>query len=158
MVNKMVNIRISVRDLVEHLLKRGDLSMSFDISARTSPFAGNHAHQKIQKSRPQPYASEVPVFYRVENERIALNIQGRIDGLYQLADSVVIEEIKTTQKNFDDFIKQNNDLHWAQVKVYSAIYAIDNNLERILTQLTYGNTDTGAVSYTHLTLPTILLV
>ena len=96
MVNKMVNIRISVRTLVEHLLKRGDLSMSFDIVSRASLFASNHAHQKIQKSRPEPYATEVPVFYHIKNERIALGIQGRIDGLYELADSVVIEEIKTT--------------------------------------------------------------
>lgn len=145
MVNKMVNIRISVRALVEHLLRRGDLSMNFDISSRTSLFASTHAHQKIQKSRPQPYATEVPVFYRVENERIALDIQGRIDGLYELADSVVIEEIKTTRKDFDEFINQNNDLHWAQVKVYAAIYAIDNNLDRVLIQLTYGHIETGEV-------------
>ena len=145
MVNKMVNIRISVRALIEHLLRRGDLSMNFEISSRTSLFASNHAHQKIQKSRPQPYATEIPVFYRVENKRIALDIQGRIDGLYELADSVVIEEIKTTRKDFDEFIKQNNDLHWAQVKVYAAIYAKENNLERIHTQLTYGHTETGEV-------------
>jgi len=145
MVNKMVNMQISVRALVEHLLRRGDLSTNFDIASRSSFFAGNHAHQKIQKSRPQPYATEVPVFYHAANERFALNIQGRIDGLYKLADSVVIEEIKTTRKDFNDFIKQNNSLHWAQVKVYAAIYAIENNLERILTQLTYGHTETGEV-------------
>jgi DNA excision repair protein ERCC-2 len=145
MVNKMVNIRISVRALVEHLLKRGDLSMSFDIASRLSMFASNHAHQKIQKSRPQPYETEIPVFYQVENERITLDIHGRIDGLYNLTDSVVIEEIKTTRKDLDDFIKQNNSLHWAQVKVYAAIYAIENNLDRILTQLTYGHIETGEV-------------
>jgi len=145
MVNKMVNIRISVRALVEHLLRRGDLSMSFDISSRASLFASNHAHQKIQKSRPQPYATEVPLFYRAANERFTLDIQGRIDGLYELAGSVVIEEIKTTRKDFDDFIKQNSELHWAQVKVYAAIYAIENDLERILTQLTYGHMESGEV-------------
>jgi len=75
MVNKMVNIRISVRALVEHLLRRGDLSMSFDIATRSSLFAGSHAHQKIQKSRPEPYSTEIPVYYRVDNERIALDIQ-----------------------------------------------------------------------------------
>lgn len=145
MVNKMVNIGISVRALVELLLRRGDLSTSFDISSRSSFFAANHAHQKIQKSRPQPYATEVPVYHHVENERIALNIQGRIDGLYQLADSVVIEEIKTTKKDLDTFAKENNSLHWAQVKVYAAMYAIENNLDRILTQLTYGHAKTGEV-------------
>jgi DNA excision repair protein ERCC-2 len=119
--------------------------MGIDIASRISLFASNHAHQKIQKSRPQPYSAEVPVFYRVDNERISLDIHGRIDGLYQLTDSTVIEEIKTTRKDLDDFIEQNNSLHWAQVKVYAAIYAIENNLHKILTQLTYGHTETGEV-------------
>ena len=145
MVNKMVNIGISVRALVEHLLRQGDLSTHFDIASRSSFFAGNNAHHKIQKSRPQPYAAEVPVFYHAANERIALNIQGRIDGLYKLADSVVIEEIKTTRKDLDTFIEQNHSLHWAQVKVYAAIYAINNGMNRILTQLTYGHAETGEV-------------
>jgi DNA excision repair protein ERCC-2 len=145
MVNKMVNIRISVRALVEHLLKRGDLSMGFDIAARYPHFNGNQAHRKIQKSRPEPYTTEVPVFFRVDNERIALDIQGRIDGLYELASSVVIEEIKTTRKELDYFVKQNKELHWAQVKVYAAIYAIDNDLDDIITQLTYGHIESGEV-------------
>jgi DNA excision repair protein ERCC-2 len=119
--------------------------MSFDIASRSSFFASNHAHQKIQQSRKESYSTEIPVFYRIENEQITLDIQGRIDGLYKLVDSVVIEEIKTTRKDFDNFIKQNNELHWAQVKVYAAIYTIENNLDRILTQLTYGHIETGEV-------------
>lgn len=145
MVNKMVNMRISVRALVEHLLRHGDLSMNIEISSRTSLFAANHAHQKIQKSRPQPYATEVPVYYHAANGRFGLDIQGRIDGLYQMAGSVVIEEIKTTRKDLDGFIEQNNALHWAQVKAYAAIYATTNGLERILTQLTYGHMESGEV-------------
>jgi len=145
MVNKMVNIRVSVKALVEHLLRQGDLSTNFDIISKTSPFAGNHAYQKIQKSRPQPYASEVPVYYHVENERIALDIHGRIDGQYRLSDSVVIEEIKTARKDLDKFIQQNNALHWAQLKTYAAIYAMENSLDHILTQLTYGSIKTGEV-------------
>jgi DNA excision repair protein ERCC-2 len=145
MVNKMVNIRISVRALVEHLLRKGDLSMGFDIAARAALFNGSQAHRKIQKSRPEPYSTEVPVFFRADNERIVLDIHGRIDGLYQMADTVVIEEIKTTRKEFASFIEQNSELHWAQVKVYAAIYAIDNGLDRMLTQLTYAHIETGKV-------------
>ncbi len=145
MVNKMVNIRISVRALVEHLLHQGDLSTNIEISSRTSIFAANYAHQKIQKSRPEPYATEMPVFYRATNGRYALDIQGRIDGLYELAGTVVIEEIKTTRKDLDNFIEQNDALHWAQLKAYAAIYAIENGLERILTQLTYGHMESGEV-------------
>jgi DNA excision repair protein ERCC-2 len=119
--------------------------MNIEISPRTSLFAANNAHQKIQKSRPQPYATEVPVYYHAANGRFGLDIQGRIDGLYELSGSVVIEEIKTTRKDLDGFIEQNNALHWAQVKAYAAIYAIENGLEWILTQLTYGHMESGEV-------------
>jgi len=145
MVNKMVNIRISVRALVEHILRRGDLSMSFDISSRPYPFNSNRMHQKIQRSRPYPYSTEVPVSYYEENERFALHLQGRIDGLYKFAASTVIEEIKTTSKSLDDFIDESNSLHWAQIKVYAAIYTKVNNLDRITTQLTYGHIETGEI-------------
>ncbi len=145
MVNKMVNMRISVRALVEHILRRGDLSMSLDISSRLYPFNSNRMHQKIQRSRPYPYNTEVPVSYYEENERFVLHIQGRIDGLYKFASSTVIEEIKTTTKSLDDFINENNSLHWAQIKVYAAIYARVNNLDRITAQLTYGHIETGEI-------------
>jgi len=141
----MVNTRISVRALVEHILRRGDLSMSFDISSRPYPFNSNRMHQKIQRSRPYPYSTEVPVSYYEENERFALHLQGRIDGLYKFAASTVIEEIKTTSKSLDDFIDESNSLHWAQIKVYAAIYTKVNNLDRITTQLTYGHIETGEI-------------
>lgn len=141
----MVNIRISVRALVEHILRQGDLSMSFDISSRVYPFNGNRTHQKIQNSRPYPYNTEVPVSCYKENERFVLHIQGRIDGLYKLANSTVVEEIKTTTKCLDDFIRENNSLHWAQIKVYAAIYAQAHDLDQITTQLTYGHIETGEI-------------
>ncbi len=145
MVNKMVNIKVSVRALVEHLLRRGDLSSIFDISSRLPPFASLHTHQKIQKSRPAPYAIEVPVYYRVESEKIALDIQGRIDGLYRMANSIVIEEIKTTRRDLEDFIPQGDSLHRAQLKVYATIYALENDLDCVLTQLTYVHIESGEV-------------
>jgi DNA excision repair protein ERCC-2 len=143
MVNKMVNIRISVKALVEHSLRRGDLSVHYDIPSRLSSYNNIHTHQRIQKSRPYPYDIEVPVFYSVKNDRFVLNLHGRIDGLYNIADSTVIEEIKTTARDLDDFIKENDSLHWAQLKVYAAIYAGSHRLTRITTQLTYGHIETG---------------
>jgi DNA excision repair protein ERCC-2 len=137
MVDKMVNKNIPVRALVEFLMRRGDLTTNFNISLRSSMNPGIRTHQKIQKSRPLPYAAEVPVSYSIKSGNYSFNIQGRIDGLYEMGDTVVIEEIKTTYQNLDVFQEQNDSLHWSQLKVYSAIYAIENNLDRILAQLTY---------------------
>ncbi len=138
-------IRVSVRAFVEHLLRQGDLSSVFDFSSRTPGYNGLRAHQKIQKSRPDPYQSEVPVFYRIDNESLTLDIQGRIDGVYRQNGSVVIEEIKTTRRDLDNFIAEQNPLHWAQVKTYAAIYSLENDIENIQTQLTYCQLETGEI-------------
>jgi len=138
-------IKISVRAFVEHLLRQGDLSSVFDLSSRTSGYSGLRAHQKIQKSRPDTYHSEVPVFYRIDNESLTLDIQGRIDGVYRQNGSVVIEEIKTTRRDLDNFIAEQNSLHWAQVKTYAAMYSLENNIDNIQAQLTYCQLETGEI-------------
>lgn len=138
-------IRVSVRALVEHLLRQGDLMSAFDLSSRTTGYNGLRAHQKIQKSRPDSYHSEVPVFYRIDNESLTLDIQGRIDGVYRQNGSVVIEEIKTTRRDLDNFITEQNPLHWAQIKTYAAIYSIENDIDNIQAQLTYCQLETGEI-------------
>lgn len=138
-------VRVSVRAFVEHLLRQGDLSSVFDFASRTPGYNGLRAHQKIQKSRPDSYLSEVPVFYRIDNESLTLDIQGRIDGVYRQNGSVVIEEIKTTRRDLDNFIAEQNPLHWAQVKTYAAIYSLENDIENIQTQLTYCQLETGEI-------------
>lgn len=138
-------IKVSVRAFVEHLLRQGDLSSVFDFAPRTPGYNGIRAHQKIQKSRPDSYQSEVPVFYRIDNESLTLDIQGRIDGVYRQNGSVVIEEIKTTRRDLDNFIAEQNPLHWAQVKTYAAIYSLENDVENIQTQLTYCQLETGEI-------------
>ena len=138
-------IKISVRAFVEHLIRQGDLSSVFDLNSRTSGYSGLRAHQKIQKSRPDTYHSEVPVFYRIDNESLTLDIQGRIDGVYRQNGSVVIEEIKTTRRDLDNFIAEQNSLHWAQVKTYAAMYSLENNIDNIQAQLTYCQLETGEI-------------
>ncbi|MGB6338597.1 MAG: helicase C-terminal domain-containing protein [Candidatus Aminicenantaceae bacterium] len=138
-------IRVSVRVFVEHLLRQGNLSSVFDLSSRTSGYSGMRAHQKIQKSRPDSYHSEVPVFYRIDNKSLTLDIQGRIDGVYRQNGSVVIEEIKTTRRDLDNFIAEQNSLHWTQVKTYAAMYSLENNIDNIQAQLTYCQLETGEI-------------
>ncbi|MGD9347550.1 MAG: PD-(D/E)XK nuclease family protein, partial [Candidatus Aminicenantes bacterium] len=138
-------IRVSIRAFVEHLLRQGDLSSLFDLSSRLPGKNGLRAHQKIQKLRPDSYHSEVPVFYCIDTDSLTLNIQGRIDGVYRQNGSVVIEEIKTTRRDLDKFIAEQNPLHWAQVKTYAAIYSLENDIANIQTQLTYCQLETGEI-------------
>jgi len=130
------HIQISVRNLVEFLLRSGDLARVFELSQR-SPLAGIRGHQKIQKSRPENYHEEVSVSCRIEESDFVLDIQGRIDGIYEMDEKIVIEEIKTTHRDLEVIMSDESGLHWAQLKTYAAIYASDHILPGITGQLTY---------------------
>lgn len=129
------NISVSVGNLIDFTLRAGDLS--FDSFSRSNPRDAIFAHQKIQKSRPDEYEGEVPVSYRFESEKYTLEINGRMDGIYRLCDRIIIEEIKTTNKNLD-IVKNNPDpAHLAQLKIYCFICASSEGLDKIEGRLTY---------------------
>jgi len=136
-------LKIAVRDLVSHVLRSGDLVFEFLSSAR--PVTAIRIHQKIQQSRPENYTAEVAVSHQIETELSILTIGGRIDGIYIDSDRVLIEEIKATSRNLDHFAHHQDPIHWGQVKSYAYIYARDQNLREIYTQLTYCQMDTGEI-------------
>jgi DNA excision repair protein ERCC-2 len=128
-------LSLSVRTLVEATCRAGDLeSAGF---GAVDPVEAIRAHQRIQKARPQEYTSEVSVSRRVETERFFVDIEGRIDGVYELPDKTIIDEIKTTNRDLDELVRQNNALHWAQAQCYAALYAAEYSLASVTVQLTY---------------------
>ena len=102
---------ISVRELVEFVLRRGDLGGEREFVGSDRALAGIRGHQKIQRSRPTGYLTELPVEHREEADEFTLLIRGRIDGLLITAGRVLLEEIKTVQGAWDH---EPDPLHWAQ--------------------------------------------
>ncbi len=133
------HFKVSVRSLVEQLsLRRGDLTLA---SGGGGPLDGVRAHQKVQRSRPGGYRSEVAISHRVERGEFVLEVGGRIDGVFLHSDRVVIEEIKTTHKELEAL--EENQLHWNQAKIYSHLWAREHDPDRIETQLTYYHLPSG---------------
>ena len=136
-------LKIAVRNLVEFILRSGDLDMAFFGGSR--PVDAIRIHQKIQKSRPKEYTSEVTVSHTVETDRYILEIGGRIDGIYVYPDRIIIDEIKTTTKDLELLEQNDNPFHWGQAQCYAYIYAAGHGLEKIDVQLTYYNMDTKEI-------------
>jgi len=134
---------ISVRDLVEFVLRAGDLGGTREFVGSDRALAGIRGHQKIQRSRPTGYLTELPVEYRVEAEEFTLHIRGRIDGLLIASDQVLLEEIKTVQGTWDH---EPDPLHWAQAKFYAFIHARENALKELVLQLVYLELPAGRVT------------
>lgn len=158
--------KISVRELVEFVLRAGDLVSSF--SGTTRAIEGIRAHQKVQKSMEKKYnienneneedldkdyidkaalvktkyLSEVKISYVVNEDEVDLEINGRIDGIINDGKNTIIHEIKSTTESLQFIEEDYNLLHWAQAKCYAYIYAVQNSLDYLGVQLTYYNIDT----------------
>jgi DNA excision repair protein ERCC-2 len=136
-------LQISVRTLVEFLLRTGDLEpVSFGSG---SPVDAIRAHQKIQRSRGIEYTPEVTISHQVDTDAFQLVIQGRIDGIYLYHGRAVIDEIKTTSRDLENIANEENALHWGQVQTYAYMYAAQNGLKQIEAQLTYYQIETGEI-------------
>ena len=134
-------LKIGVRELVAHVLRSGDLTFEFIGSSR--PVEAIRAHQRIQDSRPDTYQPEVSISHQVETDRFRLIVGGRIDGIYTEPDRTLIEEIKTTTRNPDYFLNNEQPVHWGQIKTYAYMYASARGLDEICTQLVYYQIDTA---------------
>ncbi len=134
---------VQVREVIEFVLRRGDLGAERQFVGSDRALAGIRGHQKIQRSRPAGYQTEIPVEYQLEADEFVLRVRGRIDGVLARGDEVLVEEIKTVHGTWDGL---DDPLHWAQAKFYGFIYAKDHGLARVVVQLAYLELETGKLS------------
>ena len=78
------SIRISVRNLVEFVLRSGDIDNRRSGNAqKDAMLAGGRIHRKIQKRMGSGYRAEVPLKHEVtdDEQEIVLSVEGRADGI-----------------------------------------------------------------------------
>lgn len=140
------NIKVSIRNLVEFILRAGDIDSGF-ISSSNRAVEGTRIHKKIQSSSDENYEPEVTLKYEIEYKDYVLTVEGRADGIIKEDHRVIIDEIKSTTVPIEIIDEDFNPLHWAQAKCYAFIYAKENSLNNINVQLTYYNIDTDEIKY-----------
>lgn len=133
----MKKIKISVRSLVELIMKKGSIDNRF--VGNIKAIEGIRGHQKVQKSYGDEYTSEVSIKHTFYFDEIEIEVEGRMDGLLIENNKTIIDEIKTTTKDLLLIDENTNPLHWAQVKCYGYMYCIHNDLDNIDLQVTYYN-------------------
>ncbi len=132
---------VPARELAEFCCRRGDLKRgNFSASALQT---GIKAHRKVQQSRGENYQAEVSVSRLIQRSDYDILVAGRIDGLYNDRNRFRLEEIKSVRVSPDDPEGDTYQVHWAQLKVYGAIFAHLKKLERLDLQLTYYRVDNG---------------
>lgn len=148
-----MDIRISVRSLVEFIFRSGDIS---DSSSGTLPLeamnAGSRIHRKLQKRAGSYYRSEVPLKIEVASGAHHITLEGRADGIVdrrgeeQNTDNVLVDEIKGVYRRLEELTEPVR-VHMTQAMCYAYIYAHDNGLDRIDVRISYVNLESEKEKY-----------
>ena len=138
-------IRISVRNLVEFILRSGDLTSGGTTAAdKEAMLKGSRLHRKIQKQMGSTYQAEVPLKKESEYEDLILYVEGRADGIFSEGETICIDEIKGIYRSLDS-LEKPVEVHRAQALCYGWIYMEMHELESIDIQMTYGQLDTEEI-------------
>lgn len=142
----LFQIDISVRALVEFLLRCGDIDSRFGGGTLSAMQEGSRIHRKIQGKMGPDYAPEVPLYFSYTKKEYELHIEGRADGIIVNEEGVTIDEIKGTYKKLE-FMKEPALVHLAQAKCYAYMYGADKDLDEIRVRITYCNLETEEIRY-----------
>jgi len=138
-------VKISVRELVEFVLRQG--SIRANVTSSNRAVIGTLAHKKIQESMEPNYEAEVKLVHECQIEDLIFMVEGRADGIIRDLVSVTIDEIKTTATPLEVIDENFNPLHWAQAKCYAYFYAKDKGLSEMQVRLTYYNIETKEIKH-----------
>lgn len=137
--------RVSVRNLVEFVLRSGDIDNRRVGGAKLDAMQeGSRIHRKIQKRMGAGYRAEVPLKYRIREEDIDLLVEGRADGIFKENGITVIDEIKGVYADVNRF-EEPVRVHMAQAMCYGYFYCCDKDLDGVRLQLTYCNLETEEI-------------
>jgi len=153
-------IKISVRNLVEFILRSGSIDNRQTTGMQAEAMQrGSRMHRRLQKLAGSAYQAEVPLKMEFVEEHYTIILEGRADGLIvseqfgfngqdqtEKICAVTIDEIKGV---FFDISQMTEpvSVHLAQAKCYAFIYAVQNHVQEIGVRMTYANLDTEEVRY-----------
>lgn len=137
-------VRISVRNLVEFILRNGDLVSGSGTSDKEAMLKGSRLHRKIQKQMGSHYQPEVSLKKDTEYDDLILRVEGRADGIFLQDEKFCIDEIKGVYKKLE-LMEEPVLVHRAQALCYAWIYLDAHDLEKIDIQMTYAHLDTEVI-------------
>ncbi len=154
--NRKTELSISVRNLVEFVLREGDIDNRRTASPENAMQEGGRIHRKIQRRMGSEYQAEVALKYLYETDSYTIVVEGRADGIITgtgpggegVRPLITVDEIKGTYRELQK-LKAAVPVHLAQAKCYAYIYAQQKGLAEIRVQMTYCNMDTEEIKYFH---------
>ena len=153
----MGELRVSVRRLVEFLLREGDIDNRHQVGAENAMQEGSRIHRMLQKRMGADYQAEVSLRQSFPADGYQLTVEGRADGILDVREKLMIDEIKGTYRDLNH-LKRPIAVHVAQAKCYAYLYALQklaknqpllevNGRRLIQVRITYCNIETEDIRY-----------
>ncbi|MBQ9142297.1 MAG: DEAD/DEAH box helicase family protein, partial [Lachnospiraceae bacterium] len=139
-------IRVSVRALVEFILRSGNIDNRHHASPENAMQEGSRIHRMIQKRMGADYQAEVTLRYTHPTDRYVLVLEGRADGIIDTPTEKLVDEIKGTYRELSH-MKEPNPVHLAQAKCYAYIYSLQKEIQVIQVRMTYCHLETEEIRY-----------
>lgn len=141
------NIKISVRNLVEFILRSGDIdNRKSRVMQAEAMQEGSRVHRKIQRRMGASYHAEVPLKIEIPRGNYQFVIEGRADGIIK-EEMITIDEIKGIYMDLS-YLEEPVGVHLAQAKCYAYMYAQQESFApdvKMGVQMTYCNLDTEEI-------------
>ena len=141
------NIKISVRNLAEFILRSGDIdNRKSRVMQAEAMQEGSRVHRKIQRRMGASYHAEVPLKIEIPSENYQFVIEGRADGIIK-EEMITIDEIKGIYMDLS-YLEEPVGVHLAQAKCYAYMYAQQESFApdvKMGVQMTYCNLDTEEI-------------
>ncbi len=156
-----MELRVSVRQLVEFILREGSIDNRKSSGSDTAMQEGSRIHKMLQRRMGSEYHAEIGLNYTWASEEYDIIIEGRADGIIdhnwgmhtpeetgKEENKVVIDEIKGTYRDLKR-ITAPVGVHLAQAECYAFMYASEHHLDQIGVRMTYCQMETEELKYFH---------
>ena len=138
-------VKISVRNLVEFILREGDIDNRTGTGMNVDAMQlGGKIHRKIQRRMGSDYQAEVGLKYKIEMDGFCLSVEGRADGILKESSGYVVDEIKGILSDIEH-LTEPVPVHLAQAKCYAFIFASQHQCEKMGVQMTYCQMETEEI-------------
>ena len=128
-------LKLSVHELVDFLLRTGDIDNRIYNSSTMQE--GTLIHALYQSRQGGNYLSEYFLSEQFKVDGFDITLEGRADGIIDLGNSAIIDEIKSTIVPLDEYYESQKEWHLGQAKCYALMYAHEHGYTSVSIKLTY---------------------
>ncbi len=154
--DSIVQVKISVRNLVEFIMRSGDINTSaIGVADKDAMAKGSKLHRKLQRRMGSNYTAEYPLSMDVpvtyEGKNFQLTIEGRADGILIMEEqegkaAVYVDEIKGVYMDVN-LIEQPFEVHLAQAKCYAYMYGQKYEEKAMGVRMTYAHIESEITKF-----------